>query len=242
MTERTEDAQQQALRAFLLLCALAPEAAGPKSPPDAWQGKLVLVRGLDAEGRAISIAATIAGAACLALDARTDVCRATLRAGACDFVVNSIDEALRILKNEIRKRKPVSVAVAMPEPPALEELVARGVAPEAFLVTTPAAAEPVGTRFAEFGTRIVAAAGSSECILDSGKLIDDYATTDQLSLQEFQFATAQELRDLDHRLAAAVPATDLRHRWATLAPGFFYRDRPYRRVAWLTAAEVARSQ
>jgi hypothetical protein len=153
--------------------------------------------------------------------------------------VNSVDEALRILKNEIRKRKPVSVAVAMPELPALEGLASRGVAPDAFLVTTPAAVEPVGTRFAEFGTRIVAAAGSAEGILESGKLIDEYATTHQLSLQEFRFATAQELREFDDRVAATLPETDLRHRWATLAPGFYYRDRPFRRVAYLTPTELA---
>jgi urocanate hydratase len=187
----------------------------------------------------MSVAATIAGAACLALDAGPDVCRATLRAGACDFVVNSVDEALRILKNEIRKRKPVSVAVAMPELPAVEELASRGVAPEVILVTTSAAVEPVGTRFAEFGTRIVAAAGSAEGILESGKLIDEYATTHQLALHEFTFGTAQELREFDDRLVATLPETDLRHRWATLAPGFFYRDRPFRRVAYLSPTELA---
>src|SRR3569623_3134903 len=112
MTERADDAQQMALRAFLLLCSLE----------DDWPGKLVLVRGLDADGTAVSVAATSAGGACLAVDSRAEVCRAALRAGACDFVVNSVDEALRILKNEIRKRKPVSVAVAMAEAAALGEL------------------------------------------------------------------------------------------------------------------------
>src|SRR5690348_12216796 len=133
MTERADDAQSMALRAFLLLCALE----------DNWPGKLVLVRGLDAEGRAASVASSIAGAACLALDSRAEVCRATLRAGACDFVVNSVDEALRILKNEIRKRKPVSVAVAMPEAAALEELLGRGVAPEAYILTSTDATDAI---------------------------------------------------------------------------------------------------
>ena len=34
-------------------------------------------------------------------------------------MVNSVDEALRVLKNEIRKHKPVSVALSMDEAAAL---------------------------------------------------------------------------------------------------------------------------
>jgi len=220
MIERTDDAQSAALRAFLLLCALE----------ERWQGKLVLVHGLDAEGRAMSVAASIAGAACFALESRLDVCRATLHAGACDFVVNSVDEALRILKNEIRKRKPVSVAVAMPEAAALEELTERGVAPEAY-IKTGVADEPVSSRFAEFGTRVVEN-------VTAPALIEGYASAHQLALHEYRFTTPQELRGFDQRLVTVIPETDPRRRWALRAPGFFYRDRPYRRVAYLTAEEV----
>ena len=39
--------------------------------------------------------------------------RQAMHAGVIDFLVNSLDEALRILKNEIRKREPVSVAVSI---------------------------------------------------------------------------------------------------------------------------------
>ena len=221
MTERADDAQQMALRAFLLLCSLA----------DDWPGKLVLVRGLDAEGRAVSVAATIAGAACLALDSRADVCRATLRAGASDFVVNSVDEALRILKNEIRKRKPVSVAVAMLEAAALEELAERGVAPEALVCTTASAADASGG-FGQFGTRIVEAG-------DMPKLVANFAVAHQLAIREFCFTTPEELREFDRRLAGCIPEGDLRRRWAALAPGYFYRERPPRRVAYLTDPEAA---
>lgn len=201
MTERTEDAQAAALRAFLLLCTLRLD----------WQGRLVLVRGLGTPGRGISVAASIHGAACLALDARPEVCRAALRAGACDFVVNSVDEALRILKNEIRKRKPVSVAVAMPEEPALEELAGRGVAPEA-----------------SFTSAVETLDGACA-----------YAAAHELAVHEFQFSSAQELGVFDQRLLAAIPEGDPRRRWAALASGFFYRERPFRRVAYLTAGEAA---
>jgi hypothetical protein len=222
MTERTDDAQLQALRAFLLLCSLGQD----------WPGRLVLVRGLDAEGRAMSVAASIAGAACLAVDSRAEVCRTTLRAAACDFVVNSVDEALRILKNEIRKRKPVSVALAMPEAVALSELAERGVVPDVF-VETGGAVDAIGGCFAEFGTRIVGAGG-----LDPARLVDDYARTWGLALREFRFGNAAQLQGFDRRLVGTVPEDDPRRRWASLAPGFFFRDRPFRRVAYVTAAEA----
>jgi len=225
MTERADDAQSMALRAFLLLCALE----------DNWPGKLVLVRGLDAEGRAASVASSIAGAACLVLESRAEVCRATLRAGACDFVVNSVDEAIRILKNEIRKCKSVSVAVAMPEAAALEELADRGVAPEAYILTRTDATFATEHRFAGFGAHIVTAGDSSQ----SHKLVQDYVETRKLTLHQFRVSTAQELRELDQRLAALIPEADPRHRWTTLAPGYFYRDLLYRRVAYLNAAELA---
>ena len=219
MTERTEDAQSAALRAFLLLCALG----------DDWRGRLVLVRGLDAEGRAVSIAASVAGAACLAVDSRAEVCRATLRAGACDFVVNSVDEALRILKNEVRKRKPVSVAVAIGEAAALEELLERGVVPDLFV----AGSDEFGVPFAELGARLV-----SE--VEAATLVDGYAAARGWVMREFQVTTAEELRVFDQRLAAAIAEADPRRRWAAVAPGFFYRERPYRRVAYLTELEASK--
>ena len=228
MTERADDAQSMALHAFLRLCALE----------DNWPGKLVLVRGLGAEGRAASVASSIAGAACLAIEPRAEICRITLRAGACDFVVNSVDEAIRILKNEIRKCKSVSVAVAMPEAAALEELFDRGVAPEAYIFTRTDATDTSEHRFAGFGANIVsiATAGDSS---QPHKLVQDYVETRKLTLHQLRVSTAQELRELDQRLAALIPEADPRHRWATLAPGFFYRDRPYRRVAYLNPAELA---
>lgn len=220
MTERTEDAQSQALRAFLLLCALGSD----------WPGKLVLVRGLGLEGRAMSLAASIAGAACLAVESRADVCRAMLRAGACDFVVNSVDEALRILKNEIRKRKPVSVAVAMAEAAALDELSGRGVAPAVFAVATEDDGG-YGSRFAEFGARSVDAA-------ESQRLIAAYAASGGLTFQEFRFETAAALAAFDALLAQVIPEADPRQRWVASAPRFFYRERPPRRAVYLTNAEL----
>ena len=218
MTERTEDAQAQALRAFLVLCALAPE----------WQGSLILVRELHASGKAASIASMIAGAACLAIDTHPEVCRAALRAGACDFMVNSVDEALRVLKNEVRKRRPVSVALCMAEDAALTELADRGVVPQVFL---PGTAADSALRAARFGTRVLSATAAE-------RLADDYILTHRLQLREVHFSSPQELSAFDQRLSSALSKAGPRLRWATGASKFFYRDRPIRRTAALTVAEL----
>ncbi|HKO18105.1 MAG TPA: hypothetical protein VJU82_04385 [Acidobacteriaceae bacterium] len=228
MMERADDAQSMALRAFLLLCALQEN----------WPGKLVLIRRLDDEGRAVSVASSIAGAACLSLDARADACRATLRAGACDFLVNSTDEALRILKNEIRKRKPVSVAVAMPESAALEELTGRGVRPEAYILTSAVTPDATESRFAGLGTRIISIATAGDTS-QPHKLVQDYADTRNLVPHEFRCSTPQQLRELDRRIETLIPEGDPRHRWATLAPRYFYRDPLHRRATYLAPGELA---
>src|ERR1035437_3504402 len=155
MTERAEDLQTEALRAFTLFTALQAEWGGAVG--GALGGSLGVACGLGGGGQALSIAANIAGAGCLAIEARAEGCRAALRLGACDFVVNTVDEALRILKNELRQRKPVSVAVQSGEIAALEELLDRGVLPEVFTAfrgDEDSAGDAAG-RFAEFGALIV---------------------------------------------------------------------------------------
>ena len=85
---------------------------------------------LDRDGVALSMAANAAGLASLCVEPEAFLAKQSLRAGICDFMVNNLDEALRILKNEIRKQRPVSVVlVGEPEQVAVEA-VERGVQPE----------------------------------------------------------------------------------------------------------------
>jgi urocanate hydratase len=97
-------------------------------------GKLLYAGSLDAQTRALLVAANIAGAASLAVSADSEASKLAIRDGVVDFLVNSLDEALRILKNEIRKRNPVAVCVAT-APHAAEadfarEMLERGVRPD----------------------------------------------------------------------------------------------------------------
>ena len=108
-------------------------------------GKLLYAGSLDAEARALLVAANIAGAASLAVSADAEASKQASRDGVVDFLVNSLDEALRILKNEIRKRETVAVCVAT-APHAAEadfahEMLDRGVSPD---LTWPIEAIPPG--------------------------------------------------------------------------------------------------
>jgi hypothetical protein len=93
-------------------------------------GKLFYAAELDEEGRALLIAANIAGAATLAASADGDTQKRALRDGIADFVVTNLDEALRILKNQLRKRETVAVCVAQSPSEVEREMNERGVAPD----------------------------------------------------------------------------------------------------------------
>jgi len=85
---------------------------------------------MDEQGRALVVAANIAGAATLVASADLAAQKQAIREAIADFLVTSLDEALRILKNQLRKRETVSVCVAM-APAAMErEMNVRGVQPD----------------------------------------------------------------------------------------------------------------
>ena len=131
--------QVERLYAGLIRIACAPEPALSLSKGLASEtcdsepslgGKLLYAGELDEEARALLEAANIAGAASLAASADAAKSKQALRDGVVDFLVTSLDEALRILKNEIRKRETVAVCVAL-EPEMIEaEMLERGVAPD----------------------------------------------------------------------------------------------------------------
>ena len=91
-----------------------------------WAGEL------DGTGRALVVAGNVAGAATLAATSDADAQRQAVRGGIIDFLVNSLDEALRILKNEIRKRETVAVCIAAPLETVAPEMTERGVRPDLF--------------------------------------------------------------------------------------------------------------
>jgi hypothetical protein len=95
-------------------------------------GKLLWVGELDDSGRALVVAGNIAGAATLTATADVNAQKQSVRDGIVDFLVMSLDEALRILKNEIRKRQAVAVCVGVAFEVVEREMVERGVQPDLF--------------------------------------------------------------------------------------------------------------
>jgi hypothetical protein len=93
-------------------------------------GKLLYAGELDADARALLVAANIAGAASLAVSANAAARKQALRDGVVDFLVTSLDEALRILKNELRKRQTVAVCVAAAPENIERQMHERGVQPD----------------------------------------------------------------------------------------------------------------
>lgn len=101
-------------------------------PEPSLGGKLLWAGELDSAGRALVVAGNIAGAATLTATGDVDAQKQAVRDGIADFLVTSLDEALRILKNEIRKRQTVAVCVGAAPELVEREMVERGVQPDLF--------------------------------------------------------------------------------------------------------------
>jgi len=93
-------------------------------------GKLVVSGGMGTTGGAQPLAATLNGAAFLGIDADPERIKRRVKAGYCDVMVNDLDEALRILKNAVRKRETTSVGLAGNCSDVIPELASRGVVPD----------------------------------------------------------------------------------------------------------------
>jgi hypothetical protein len=111
------------------------------SPEPGLGGRLLWAGELDGSGRALAVAGNIAGAATLAANADVNAQKQAIRDGIVDFLVTSLDEALRILKNEIRKRQTVAVCVSSAPDLIEREMLERGVQPDLYREGVIAASE-----------------------------------------------------------------------------------------------------
>ena len=131
MTDQTRYSADHAfaLRVLSLYTRLISPISENPAEPDLG-GKLFFAGELDEGGRALVVASNIAGAASLSATAAPSSQRQAVRDGVIDFLVTSLDEALRILKNEIRKRAPVAVCIAAPPGEIESQMNERGVLPD----------------------------------------------------------------------------------------------------------------
>jgi urocanate hydratase len=105
-------------------------AAGRKHFGGDLAGKLVASGGMGGMGGAQPLAATLNGAAFLGIDVDPERIKRRVKTGYCDVMVNDLDEALRILKNAVRKREAVSVGLIGNCADVIPELAKRGVVPD----------------------------------------------------------------------------------------------------------------
>jgi urocanate hydratase len=105
-------------------------AAGEKHFGGNLAGKLIVSGGMGGMGGAQPLAATMTGAAFLGVEIDPERIKKRLKTGYCDFMVNSLDEALRILKNAVRKQENVSVGLVGNCADIIPELAERGVVPD----------------------------------------------------------------------------------------------------------------
>jgi urocanate hydratase len=118
-------------------------AAGRKHFQGDLAGKLIASGGMGGMGGAQPLAATLNGAAFLGVDVDPERIKRRVKSGYCDVMVNNLDEALRILKNSVRKREATSVGLVGNCADVLPELARRGVVPD-ILTDQTSAHDPVG--------------------------------------------------------------------------------------------------
>jgi len=93
-------------------------------------GRLVASGGMGGMGGAQPLAATMNGGAFLGIDVDPERIKRRVKTGYCDVMVTDLDEALRILKNAVRKREPASVGLVGNCADVIPALAKRGVVPD----------------------------------------------------------------------------------------------------------------
>jgi urocanate hydratase len=93
-------------------------------------GRWILTAGLGGMGGAQPLAATMAGASCLAIECQPSRIEMRLRTGYLDAQATDLDEALRMIADSCARRAPLSVGLLGNAAEILPELLRRGVRPD----------------------------------------------------------------------------------------------------------------
>ena len=202
MTQLRADLQQTTLPVFTQMAERRPN----------WSRRFLLCFSVEAPAQALALAGLGLGGAVLLVSDDRHGMRAANHAGAVDFQVDSLTEALRILKNELRKGTAVSVGLLGDPAEVRAGMLARGVQPDAVV-------QMAGDLMKEFLDR------GAEPLpfvpgLDTAAIIVHQAETPAERKQQ----DASLLEELRH-----LPRPDffqvMNRRWLAVAPRLFPRDR-----------------
>jgi urocanate hydratase len=207
---------------------------------ESWAGKLVFTAGEGSAATGLPAAVSIAGGCTLALDPDAAAVKATFRQGGIDFVVNTLDEALRVLKNEVRQHKPLGVGLIAELVPVLAEIAARGVLPDLQVRLDPPSnpmlvpSSPMPQLTGVTQLHLINADG----IAAPTETLTHWLATHSLTETLVQPTTS--LRSLDDQLLTLIPSDDIVRRHWLQRISHYQRPTPgVPRVLWLTPAEQA---
>lgn len=95
-----------------------------------WSGKWILTAGLGGMGGAQPLAATMAGASCITIECQRSHIEFRLRTRYVDVMAETLDEAMALLEQSFRDKKPLSIGLLGNAADLLPEMVKRGVRPD----------------------------------------------------------------------------------------------------------------
>jgi hypothetical protein len=180
-------------------------------------GKLLLAPCFETESPQLIFAAGIATAASLVVESDALRIQEANRLRVCEFTVNTLDEAIRILKNQLRKRQPVAVLLKQDLAESLGEMLERGLQPDLAVVSGGCPWGSLTAQFVARGAKVVELHGwvDSNCGQQENGMLD--VTWKILE------APGLWLPKVDALLADLFP-DDSRSQWIRAAP--LYLDRP----------------
>jgi len=95
-----------------------------------WSGKWILTAGLGGMGGAQPLAATMAGASCIAIECQRSRIEFRIRTRYLDVMAETLDEAMALLEQSLKDGKPTSIGLLGNAADILPEMVKRGIRPD----------------------------------------------------------------------------------------------------------------
>lgn len=182
------------------------------------EGKFLLAGALSTAESHLVLAAGIAGAASLAVESDPARVREANRQHVVEFTVTTLSEAIRILKNQLRKRESVSICLTADAEAVFREAVERGLQPDLVYAGTSRESEQRISTFLARGAIAVSAppVGPKRGWVDAVWTVDRDA--------------AAALPAIDRTLEGLL-GEDFRVHWVRTSP--LYLDRLLRRQRFL---------
>jgi hypothetical protein len=193
-------------------------------------GTLTFAHGSGSSATGLPAAVSIAGGTTLLLDPDTATVKSIFRTGGLDFIVNTLDEAVRVLKNEVRKHTPLSVALTADPAAVIAEMQERGIQPDLEVSIDDTSPTTLAVTTLQLATAdgFVQSTPHAQAWLASRNWTETWLPT----------AATADLRNLDTRLTAQLTDPP-RQQWLRRISNYQRTGPNSGRAIWLTATEEA---